>query len=147
MGMPAITSLENPKLKRIAIARDTMVGWPPGPFPVDQYKANLKKHGIAVPSKNTIYEDMNAAREIMLKIPESGEVKSWLSHLLYHLTSKAYHKGKYTAAVSGGKLLAELTGALAPPQEEDRSVDIATYLQLQLIPSGEDMVHDAQDNS
>ena len=147
MGMPAITSLENPKLKRIAIARDTMVGLPPGPFPVDQYKANLKKHGIKVPSKDTIYTDMNAAREIMLKIPDKDDVKSWLSHLMMHLTSKAYQKGKYTAAVSGGKLLAELTGALAPPQEEDRSVDIATYLQLQLIPSGEDMVHDAQDNS
>ena len=148
MGMALITRLENPKFKRIAIARDTMVGWPPGPFPVEEYKNNLRAHGIAVPkSTDTIYGDLNEARELMLKIPEATEVKSWLSHLMLHLTSKAYQKGKYTAAVSGGKLLAELTGALVPPQEEDRSVDIAAYLQLQPMRLGEGADDDVEDDS
>ena len=127
--MAKMTSLEDPRLKRIAIARDTLVGGVPGPLPVAEYKANLRQHGIEVPSKVTVYQDLKDAREAMAAVPEVSEVKSWLSHLMMHLTSKAYKKGKFQSAIGGGKLLADLTGALAPAQEVDRSVEIARYLQ------------------
>ena len=123
------TRLEDGHLKRIIIARDTLVGHPPGPLPVNEYKANLVKHGCTVPKRRQIYLDLQNAREAMAAVPEVSEVKSWLSHLMMHLTSKAYKKGKFQSAIGGGKLLADLTGALAPPQEVDRSVEIARYLQ------------------
>lgn len=127
--MAKMTSLEDPKLKRIAIARDVLVGCPPGPLPLDEYHRELKKHGITPPKQRQTYDDLKDARELMAKMPETAEVKSWLSHLMIYLTSKSYKSGKYQSAIAGGKLLAELTGALAPPQEQDRSVDIARYLQ------------------
>ena len=140
--MAKMTRLEDPYYKRLAIARDTLVGHPPGPYPIEEYKRNLEKHGLEVPGQTRIYGDLRDAREAMLEMPEVSEVKSWLSHLMMHLTSKSYKKGKYQSAIGGGKLLAELTGALAPPQEQDRSVDIAQYLQDQKFVRQDDGTED-----
>ena len=66
---------------------------------------------------------------------------------MMHVGAKAYREEKFPAAVQAGRLLAELTGALAPEKEEDRSVDIAEYLQLQPTPRAKELLDDSEDDS
>lgn len=112
------------------IARDVLVGLPPGPrYPYDEYKAKLIQNGFEIPHHNTLRNDMEWARQAIIEMPEARDVKSWLTNLMIFTTSKSYQDGKHGNTVAAGKLLAELTGALAPTVVEDNSVNIAAYLR------------------
>lgn len=138
IGMAKMTMLEDPMWQRRMIARDVLVGKPPGPtYPYEEYKAALQKHGFEIPHRNTLLTDMNWAREAIISMPEAKDVKSWLTNLMIFTTSKSYQDGKHANTVAAGKLLAELTGALAPQVVEDNSVNIAAYLRGQPTDEGD----------
>ena len=111
------------------VARDTLVGLPPGPYPIEKFRDNLKSNGIDVPTLQQLYRDLKWAREAIMTVPEAKDVKSWLANLMMFTASRTYQDGQHKESIAAGKLLAELTGALQPQVVEDNSVNIAAYLQ------------------